>query len=462
MLSIFFYAFYFLLCFSSLYFLNRFRIALLFPLLFTAQFNVTSFLKVGVTISFFELNLIIVTIGVLFIQNIKRQSWLSFLYFRKQDGPWLIFLIFCLTSIPISILRVSTGNLHPDPYYQPAYYVRGLMSLNKFFFYLPCFYIIRSYLAQYYSDEQLKRSFLVAMAWSGLLPAVAVFVQFFALGSVFIHNNPSFAETFRMQLYAGARPVGLTNEASFFVYQLFFSAMALYYGWRAKFFNNRSFYLLTGFYIAAVIVSISRTGLLVFALFYFLVWIREFNIFSFAGFKRFLKYLPFIIIAIFAASLLNIGGFNLGQRILSAFQSEADISTIERYGVTKALFQLFLDKCIVLGTGIYNHQYYIKNYLPPEMSVLYYPKGVAPASFNFIFQLIVEFGLVVFLVFFYLIRRGIYMVQNDRFFKDWFLFLFIYSLSFQTLNFAVPFLIFFYPAKKAADSLLYSNNLQVK
>ena len=449
MFSIFFYIFYFLLCLSSLYFVNKYRVFLLFPLLFTAQFNVTSFLKVGVTISFFEVNLILTTLGILIIQSIRKVNLLKKIYLQKQDLIWALFLGLSLLSIIVAITRVNLGNLKPDIEFVPTYYVRSIMSLNKLFFYFPCFYIIRSYLMEFYSAEEIKVYFLKAMALSGFLPALAVVIQFLGIGFTLLHNNPSFAETFRLQDYSGARPVGLTNEASFFVYQLFFANMALYYGWKKKVFNSSTFYLLALLYVFAVIFSISRTGLLIFALFYILVWFREIKIFTFSGFIRILKFLPLILIVLVVFASLNIGGFNLGQRVLSSFQSEADMSTLERYGSSKAFLQLFLDKSLFLGVGIYNHQYYIKTYLPEDMNMFYYPRGVAPASFNFIFQLFVEFGLVPMLMFFYILYKNIFNWKNDRFFKDWILFLLIFSLSFQTLNFAIPFLIFFYPSKSA-------------
>ena len=449
MLSYFYYLFYFLLCFSSLYFINKQRIFLLYPLLFTAQFNVTCFLKAGVTISFFELNLIFTTVGILVLKSVKGVPFFDKIFFKKQDKAWLMFLVFCFLSIFISILRVNLSDLKPDPDFEPAYYIRGIMSLNKFFFYFPCFYIIRSYLLESCGNQELKSFFIKAMGWSGLLPALAVLIQFSGIGFILIHNNPSFAEIFRVETYTGARPVGLTNEASFFVYQLFFSAMSLYYAWRDNTISKRLFYSLTGIYIFGVILSLSRTGLLIFALFYLMVWMRESKVFTAKGFFKVLKFLPVIFIVIAVLSTLNIGGFNLGERVLSSFKSEADLSTIERYGSSKALYALFFDKSLFFGVGIYNYQYYVKAYIPAEMNMFYYPKGVAPASFNFIFELLVEFGLVISMLFFYYIYLNVFKAKNERFYKDWFLFLCIFSFSFQTLNFAIPFLIFFYPSKIA-------------
>ncbi|WP_187666198.1 O-antigen ligase [Pedobacter sp. N36a] len=285
------------------------------------------------------------------------------------------------------------------------------------------------------------------MAFSGVLPVIAVLIQSLGLGFLLIHNNPSFSETFRLENYINARPVGLTNEASFFVYQLFFSTLALYYAWKRKIVSSKLYYILIALYIYGVIVSISRTGLLIFALFFLIVWLRESKILTVKGFLKVLAYLPFILIGLLFLGSFNIGGFNLTERLLSSFNQGADLSTLERYGSAEALFKLILDKGLILGVGIYNFQYYIKDYLPDYMDIFYYPKGVAPASFNFIFQLFVEFGVILAVFFFYKSRRYIFNVQNDRFYKDWFLFLFIFSFSFQTLNFAIPFLIFFYPSK---------------
>lgn len=455
MSSYIFYAFYTALCLSSGYFVVKNKVFLLYPLIFTSQFNVTSFLKVGVTISFFEINLLIVTTGVLIYHSLIKTSLLEKIKILKQDYVWLFFLTFSFISILIACIRVFFNNLNPNPDIVPAYYLRSFMSLNKFFLYLPCFYLIRCHLFLFYPQKKIKQVFLLAAGLSGILPVIAVILQFSHIGFILIHNNPSFAESYRIENYLSARPAGLTNEASFFVYQLFFSLLALYYSWKENLLSNINYILISFIYITGVVLSISRTGLLIFALFYFLIWLRGYNIFSIKGFLKILKFVPLIILFVLLVASLDIGGFNIGDRFLSTFQQEADISTLERYGSAQALFNLFINKTIIFGVGIYNFQYYILNYLPSYMDVFYYPKGATPSSFNFVFQIFVEFGLILSSFFFFLARKNIFNSNNDRFYKDWFLFLLIFSLSFQTLNFAIPFIIFLYPSIKHEKTTLY-------
>jgi hypothetical protein len=321
------------------------------------------------------------------------------------------------------------------------------MSLNRFFLYLPCLFLIRNYLLQYYEVKEIKDIFFKYLALSGIPPSLAVIIQYFNIGFILIHNNPSFAETFHIINYIGVRPVGLTNEASFFAYMLFFPLLGLYYSFKKGNITKHWYRLILVLFILAVILSVSRTGLLVFLLFFAYKYLFQ---------KRFsIKRISLLIVLIggfvFLSAKITIENFNLYDRFISTFDVESDLSTIERYGSMVGMVNLGVSKSEVLGVGIYNYQYYIKNYLPDFMNVIHYGKKEAPPSFNFILELIVELGPLIFLIFF-IITIIILIRSKDLFIKDWFTFTFIFALSFQILNFAIPFLILLYPGSKNESS----------
>lgn len=452
MVGIIFYILYFLLIFSTVYFFKQKSVYVIYPLIITSQFNVTSFLKLGITISYFEANLFLLTFLVLFFYIKDIHRFFGDIKLYASDGIWISFLIFGIISLFIGLLRVFFDDLHPDPYISPSPIIRGFMSLNKIFVFLPLFFIIRKYLIDNFSLQEINRHFIKAMVLAGVLPCLAVIVQFSGIGFNLIHNNPSFSETFRIEDYLGARPAGLTNEASFFVYQLFFSNLALFYGYKKKWLSRNITVIIGTLFFICVVLSISRLGQLLFVMFYAIEFGRFIKIFSIRGFLKMVTILPLLIILLYFISTLNVGGFNVGQRFTSSFQVDADLSTIERYGSSEALFNMLVDKSLLLGIGIYNFQYYIKDYLPSYMDVLYYGKGEGPASFNFVLQMMVEYGLIGFLVYVTLNFTIIKKTKN-LFVQDWYLYLLIFSLSFQVLNFAIPFVIMFFITKDEKDSI---------
>jgi hypothetical protein len=105
------------------------------------------------------------------------------------------------------------------------------------------------------------------------------------------------------------------------------------------------------------------------------------------------------------------------------------------------------------GVGIYNYGYYIRDYFPEYMNINYDGTGIP--SFNFILQLLVEFGIFHFIIFFIILLSIIRKIK-DSFAVIWFLFLFLFALSFQILNFAIPFLICLYPYFNKNENTLYS------
>lgn len=449
MLGIIFYILFTSLFFMTFYFAIKKPINIIYTLLVASQFNVTSFFKFGLTFSFFEVNLII-CLFIFGYFSLEKSTKISLIY---TDRIFLYFLLFSFISIAVALLRVGTGDLNPDNKFPVHFLSRSFMSLNKLFIFLPCLILIREFLRKRYSMDDMQVVFIKALVISGILPMVATIIQFSGIGFYLIHNNPSFAEVYRLENYTGQRIVGLSNEASFFVYQLFFPTLGIYLAFQKKIFSSRKLWLLTILFLIAVIVSISRTGLLMFLLFGLLITFRRFkkNIFQFI--LKFTIWGPILFVILIGLSTLNIGGFNLAERFLSTFQVDADGSTLDRYGSTEALFNLIRDKCLLFGTGIYNYQYYIKSYLPYYMDSSQYGAGEAPSSFNFILQLIAEFGLPLALIFFSIVIFQLSKCK-DILVKDWFLFLFLFSLSFQTLNFAVPFLILLYPLANSNEYTL--------
>lgn len=452
MLGVLFYLLYFLIIISTVYFFLKKSIGVIYPLIITSQFNVTSIVKIGITVSFFELNLFLLLALILLFQKQKLKTYLANIRLLLPDFIWITFLGVSLISIFFGLARVAVGNLSPEQYMSPSPFIRGVMSLNKLFVFLPVFLIVRNYLIDHFSVEKINSNFLYAMIIGGILPSLAVLIQFSGIGFILIHNNPSFSETFRIEDYLGARPAGLTNEASFFVYQLFFSNLALFYAFRKRLLNIKWFIAIALLFLVCVILSISRLGQLLFFIFYAIEFGRYINIFSLKGALKSLFILPVVLALIYLLSTLSIGGFNIGARFISTFEVEADLSTIERYGSSEALFNLLKDKSLFLGVGMYNFQYYIKDYLPSYMNVLYYPRGASPASFNFVLQMAVELGLVLFMVYF-VVCSLILKRTSSSFIRYWYFYLLLFSMSFQTLNFSIPFLIMFFVFKNEENSL---------
>jgi hypothetical protein len=417
---------------------KKYKLLSLMSLIFCAQFNVTSFLKVGITISFFELNLIL-SVLILLISSPKIIKEIVFL---KVDYILFFLLFFSFISIAIAQVRIALGNLIPVSLSGETPLFRSLMSLNKIIVYFPFLLIIRTYLLKHFNSVVLKENFFLFLFLSGILPSLAIIIQFFNLSFFIIKNNPSFAEAFHIvDFYNGERPIGLTNEASFFVYQLFFSFIALIECFQKKLIANKYFVLTLLLFFTSVVLSLSRTGILIYSLYGFYKLMN-----NRISFRRLLK-MSIVMLACFVVlDNITIAGFNIYDRLLSSFNVEADMSTIERYGSAEAILNLAIDKSLLIGVGAFNYGFYVMKYLPDYMDVItHYDAEHGVPSFNFIIQLVTEFGFPLFLVF---MALCIYFVRKtkDTFVSGWFLFLFVFCLSFQALNFSVPFLIFLYPA----------------
>ncbi len=440
-LSILIYIFYFVLLLLIPLFFHKKKVkAILFILIFTAQFNVTCLFKLGVTFSFFEVALLITSI-LIFLQQIYQRKWRCSI--SNIDIVFLIFLMFSFISICIAFCRLLFDDLKLTSEYPMIPSVRSIMSLNKSLFYL-LIIPVRNYISSSISYDEYQKAFLKYLTYSGVIPSIAVILQYLSIGFIVVHNNPSYSENvLRIVSYMGERPVGLSNEAAAHCYELFFCLLGLFFSYYQKFISRKSFLILYTLFFVSVILSISRTGLLFFIAYSAYAYMRH----SGVSMKKILVLISTGSLGFLLLMNLNIGGFNLFDRLLSTADVEADLSTIERYGLTHALVDLAIDKSMILGVGIYNYFYYLKSYLPDYMGTLVYDRGFPLPSFNFIVQLWAEFGLPLFLLFIYLVVKYVRKCNNS-FFNDWFLSLFLFALSFQMLNFSIPFIILLYPQFK--------------
>ncbi|WP_157836766.1 O-antigen ligase family protein [Sphingobacterium deserti] len=417
---------------------------ILFVLMMCAQFNVTSFFKAGITVSFFEIALLLSSLPIL----LYSKSFLGSVRFTAADKVFFAFLIFSGLSVVIAVIRIGIGNLVPSfEYLDTNPILRSFMSLNKVILFVPLLIVLRNYLLTKWDSAFLNQKFLIYLAYSGILPAFAVLIQFLGVGFFLIHNNPSFGEDFKIVDYYVDRPVGLTNEASFFVYQLFFSFVALFECNFRGLIKKRLFIFIFILFAIAVVLSLSRTGLIFYIFFMLLYQFR-----SGLSLTKTIGVAVVLSVAFFLVRNLNIYGFNIIDRIMSSFDTQADLSTIERYGSTQAIWDLALDKALLVGVGIYNYGYYATSYLPEYMSVIQYSKDKPLPSFNFVLQLVAEWGIPLFLFFvtrqFFKLRKS-----NDYFVKIFFMFLLFYALTFQVLNFATPFLILLFTTNDEKDTL---------
>lgn len=407
----------------------------LLPLTFLPHFNVTCFLKIGLTVSFLELYVFLV---LLCIAGCKMK-----IRFRVGDIDRMFFLLlgFSVLSLVISIFRIYlVGDLSPDMWLESNPFLRGLMSLNKLVFYPIAFLIIRNFLVE--RKIKLNPLFKKYTALAGILPMLAVFFQMTALPFSLYFNNPSFSTD--LGWWVSPRPLGLTNEASFYSFQITFAIVAAYYCYKEALLDKRFCMVLIVLYCFSILGTLSRTGMLVVTIFF---------LFKFRKHISFVK-LCLLCGVIFAVFNMNIAGFNMGSRFLSSFDVEADKSTIERYGSQQALAELAWDKSRIFGVGAFDYYFYIGQYLPSYYTqTITYAKDEPIPSFNFIIQMIAELGLVLFLLYIVLLYRLV-VKTNSKFVQDWMLMLFIFALSFQVLNFSLPFTILLYlPAHDAQDSL---------
>lgn len=398
----------------------------LLPLCFYPHFNVTCFIKIGLSISFFEFYLLTFAFLVLIVKTKQR------LLMTPIDKIFFLFLIISIISIVIAQLRIYIfQDLHPSIHLDETPIVRSLKSLNRLFVYPIPLMLIRNYFIQ----GKVDISFCIKkyLAYSAILPSIATLLQVLGVNFMLLFNNPSYSADLGWMIVT--RPLGLTNEASFFAYMTFFSFIGVYYSQKDNIISKKRANALYCLYLLAVLVTISRTGMLVFLLF---IILKNYN-------KLNWKKILVAILTLFVLSNVNILEFNLVDRFLSSFDFQADFSTIDRYGSAQAIATLALDKGLIWGIGIYNYMYYLYPYLPHYLqdAIPYGLKETIP-SFNFVLQLLGEFGLPLLTYFILQTYFWLKRINHEKIIKDWFLYLGIFALSFQVLNFSLPFLILLY------------------
>lgn len=396
-------------------------------LYFLATFDVTSFVKIGMTISFFELGLIAL---------LARSAFLKIRLLKLDHKEQLViyFIILAGVSVLIAQIRVGLDWLRPD-HTALELIARSFMSNGKLVFYVVCL----SVLSRIYQVSQ--KDFIKGVALGSAPAAVAVILQYAGLGLILIHNNPSFAEVFRVETYAGQRPVGLTNEASFFSYQLAFSVAMLLVSILRQYFSSKAVpYFMMILYLSSLVLTIARTGLvLIPALCLIIAWMEAKASNGAFRMPKSLVVFGVLTIGVLLLADTSILGYDVGSRLASSFNAEADASTIERYGSMAALLQLAMHKALIFGVGIYNYSFYVRPYLSDYLRDLYGSDGIMP-SFSFVIQLFSELGGVLFSILLLLAYRY-YRVANAPE-KYWFLTALVFAMTFQVTNFACTFFVF--------------------
>lgn len=345
------------------------------PLLFFPHFNTTCFLKLGLTFSFFEIYLFAFSFLIL----LTGFSLTNAFRLNVSGKIFGLFLIISILSIFIAQFRIGLGNLKPSTFYGESPGIRSLMSLNRLFVYP----VLLPYIRTFYVKKGVDISFYFKkyLAYSGIIPSIAVILQACGIECLLLFNNPSFSES--VGWASPGRPFGLSYEASFYAFMCLFSFVGVYYAVRDNIISSSRGYILYTLYAVGVLLCISRTGMLVFICFVCLKNCSQLN------FKR----LVFLLLIIGLLSQINWMGFNMMDRLVSSFDFEADRSTIERWGSAEGLFNLAIHKSLFFGVGIYNYFYYVMPYIPSEMyHLMNYSNSDKVVSFNFILQLWTEWG----------------------------------------------------------------------
>ena len=319
------------------------------PLLFFPHFNTTCFLKLGLTFSFFEIYLFAFSFLIL----LTGFSLTNAFRLNVSGKIFGLFLIISILSIFIAQFRIGLGNLKPSTFYGESPGIRSLMSLNRLFVYP----VLLPYIRTFYVKKGVDISFYFKkyLAYSGIIPSIAVILQACGIECLLLFNNPSFSES--VGWASPGRPFGLSYEASFYAFMCLFSFVGVYYAVRDNIISSSRGYILYTLYAMGVLLCISRTGMLVFICFVCLKNCSQLN------FKR----LVFLLLIIGLLSQINWMGFNMMDRLVSSFDFEADRSTIERWGSAEGLFNLAIHKSLFFGVGIYNYFYYVMPYIPSEM-----------------------------------------------------------------------------------------------
>ena len=228
------------------------------PLLFFPHFNTTCFLKLGLTFSFFEIYLFAFSFLIL----LTGFSLTNAFRLNVSGKIFGLFLIISILSIFIAQFRIGLGNLKPSTFYGESPGIRSLMSLNRLFVYP----VLLPYIRTFYVKKGVDISFYFKkyLAYSGIIPSIAVILQACGIECLLLFNNPSFSES--VGWASPGRPFGLSYEASFYAFMCLFSFVGVYYAVRDNIISSSRGYILYTLYAMGVLLCISRTGMLVFIL----------------------------------------------------------------------------------------------------------------------------------------------------------------------------------------------------
>lgn len=400
-------------------------------LFYLATFDVTTILKIGLTINFFEIAIIILLLRALLTNpNITKLD--------QKEKNVIYFLMLGIIVFVIAQFRIFFEDLETTYQFDDLLF-RTVKSNSKLIFYSFSLYFI----SRVFPVSQ--KNFIIGVALGGIPMAIASLIQALGLGMILIHNNPSFGEILRIESYDGGRPVGLSNESSFYVFQLTFSFSMLLLAFFKKYLSNKKVLLISILYGISFLVSISRTGWVLLPLILGIIYFyeRKTNKKSY----NHLGVIIFIIFGIILISNLDIQGFNVLNRFTSTFDSAADDSTIERFGSARVLFELFLDKSLFVGVGLYNYMFYVSQYYDSYMSFIY--AGSFMPSFSLVLQFLAEFGTLFFGIL--LLRLFIYYKTALSIEKYWFVIVLLFAVSFQVTNFACTYFIFLYSTYSQLD-----------
>jgi hypothetical protein len=391
-------------------------IAILFTLACFDSFNIA---KIGITINFFE-----VAIIILFIKSFRIE------YLAKKLSIIEIFLLKCLLITVAAILIAQMRILFFDLYSEYSNYdvfTRSIFSNSKLLFFFFCFFFIR----RRYNIS--NRDFVTGVVYGALPTCIFSILQALGVGVLLIHNNPSFGEFNRIEIYDGQRPVGLTNEASFYVFQLCLAIPMLLICKYNKYISNFHFCSIAILIFISILLSISRTGWILAPVIILLIQFeRGMNkLMSTRFLLKILVYTSLIVIL----GTFEIQGFNVLERFASSFSKQSDDSTIDRYNSIAVLLAMLTDKSLYFGVGPYNYMFYASEYFDNYMSNIY-SREFLP-SFSLILQFMVDYGLILFGVICINIRKLYKRINLTG--KAWMITCVFFALTFQITNLSVTY-----------------------
>lgn len=423
-------------------FLVRSKLLIISTLFFLSTFDATTLFKFGLTINFYE-----ILVFILFLKSINLK-YLSY-PISKIELNILVYSILALIVMLAVQLRIFFGDLIYNGDSNDLI-IRTFKTHSKLiYFFVACFFISRKFK---FTDNQ----YILGVVYGGLPASIFAIIQSVDLpiGMYMIHNNPSYGEDFRFEYYLGGRPVGLSNEASFYVYQLSFSLGMLLLGYYKEIINRKNFFIICAIYTISILMSNSRT---VFYLIPLIILVIGNKLNAKISMRNLFSILFLFIVCYFVSLNLSVQYFNIIERIQTILNFEdMDDSMFIRYHSILYLYRLFLDKCTIMGIGLYNYIYFISDYFD-----LYFQNKIGHSqvpSFSLLLQFLAELGSLPFFILF--IRLYYYQRKCTIIEYIWFIVALCYSLTFQVTNLSVTYFILLYLSKCPGSNSQYTNKIK--